>query len=91
MNVAELISKLQQHDRAAAVVLRWDWDGTEVAAVAAAAFKCIELRAGQVQAVSLHKLPASSSWYDPLGGAVLYDEIDDENDHRAAVPGVLLG
>lgn len=87
MTVSELIAKLQQHDRAAAVVLRWDWDGTEVAE----AFKCIELRAGQVQAVSLHKLPASSSWFDPLAGAQLYELIDDDEDRRAAVPGVFLG
>lgn len=88
MTVSDLIAILQRHDPAAVVVLRWDWDGTEVAA---AASNRAELRLGEVQSASLRKLPGTSSWYDPLGGVVLYEEIDDERDRRTAVPGVLLG
>ncbi len=87
MTVAELISILQQHDPAAVVALRWDWDPNDPAV----ALTCEELRPGVVQAVQLHKLNASTDWFDPLGGAQLYEQIDDERDHRAAVQGVLLG
>lgn len=84
MTVSELISILRRHDPAAVVVLPWDGDDDTLVLT----FE--ELRPGSVQAVQMHKLPGSTSWYDPLAGAQLYEEL--LNDGAAgAVKGVLLG
>ena len=83
MTVAELISILQQHDPAAVVVLRWDVDIDALTPVHE------ELRIGEVQAVQLSMLPKATGW-DPLGGAVLYEELLND-DAAGATKGVLLG
>lgn len=83
MTVSDLISILQQHDPAAVVVLRWDVDIDALTPVHE------ELRLGEVQAVQLHKLREASGW-DTLGGAVLYEELLND-DAAGATKGVLLG
>ena len=83
MTVTELISILQQQDPAAVVVLRWDVDMDALTPVHE------ELRLGEVQAVQLCMLPKAAGW-DPLGGAVLYEELL-KDDATGATKGVLLG
>lgn len=83
MKVAALIAMLQHHNPTAVVVLRWDVD------VDAMALTCEELRQGSVQAVQLRKLPGRNGGWDPLGGAKLYELLNDDED--GAVQAVLLG
>ena len=84
MTVSDLISILQQHDPAAVVVTRWDVYDFDTLVLT---FE--ELHHGAVQAVPMCKLPEAVGW-DPLGGAMLYEELlsDDAAD---ATKGVLLG
>ena len=83
MKVADLIAILQRHDPDAVVVLRWDVDMDALTPVHE------ELRIGEVQAVQLCMLPKATGW-DPLGGAVLYEELLND-DATGATRGVLLG
>lgn len=85
LTVADLIVLLRQHDPAALVVLRHDYDDP------GGFVTCQGLRLGNIQAVKLQALQSNESWFDPIGGAQLYRLcVEGGQDLAGADNGVLL-
>lgn len=84
MTVADLISILKRHDPAVLVAVRWVVDYDDMART------CEELRPGAVHAVQLCEVPVRSGGWAPLGGAKVYDLLNDDDD-AGTVRAVLLG